>query len=63
MEPEEQAHPVSSGRDHQDRYRGHFSIGVGALSEAGRLTPGRPGAAHERHHQQAALVEENQRGP
>jgi len=61
MKAEQQADAVSAGRDDQDGNRGHFSVRVGPLAEDGRLTQRGPCPAHERRHQDPALVEEEQR--
>jgi len=61
MKTEEQPDTVAPGRNDQPGDRGHFPVGVGLLAKERRLSPRSPSPADERGHQEAALVEEDQR--
>ena len=63
MKPEKQLDAVPGGRDGQGRDDRNLPITVCSMSEQWRLTARRPCPPHQRHHQKAALVDENERSP
>jgi len=62
IKTEEQSDSIPAGANNQCGDRGQFPVGVGPLAKDGRLPLGGPGAAHQGRQQEAALVEEDQRG-
>ncbi len=62
MKTKEQKDAVSLGRNDQGRDRGNFPIRVGPVVEERCLASWSPGSPHQRHQQEAALIEKNEGG-
>ena len=63
MEPEVEVEPVAGGRHGQRANAGDFLIRPAALVEDRGLAPRSPSPAHQRGHQKAGFVQENQVRP
>ena len=62
MQAKVEPHPVSAGRHAQGRDGRYLLQRTPPLHQHRRLPPGLPTTAHQRPHQQAAFIEENQPG-
>ena len=62
MQPPAQPDAATPGADNQGGDHGDLLVVAGALHQCGRLPAGTPCTAHQRRHQQAAFVQEHQRG-
>jgi hypothetical protein len=63
VKPKVQANPIALWCDGECRQSGDFLMGPGPLQEDRRVAAGRPRATHDRGHQEAAFVEEDEVGP